>query len=423
MANTYIVWLDFMIYMPFVASAFIKLKDGGSIKSLAISLSLCVYACFSIACFSFLTLYPMGVLYALVCLEKQRRKEFTAKFSLAFVIAVALSLPIILPSAAAYANAGRNTGLFSEIFNSDVRSADHLYTKFTYVICDAPFIFASAVYFFRKRNEKLTLFLFSALVFCLLPCLIDESMMLLNMGSYYSYSLRFGFISGFLFFFTAALEARDLFAEAEMTPSKKASIISFVSLTALSLIVISGEIFLFVFLYRGINGFEKENAFYEFFPRFAHSVGGLEVSAMIFGGIAIALTVATIFYKLGLARRARLAILLVPLMLSQSVFYGAAVLKGDSDGNGASAAKYDYYASMLSDIDEIDGSLYRLKSYNYYISADAPETLGYYSTSVFNSLADKKNISLAYSLKYGGNGTNSSTAGAFSEMRFSGINI
>lgn len=211
-ANTYIIWMDLMMYMPLVGAGIIEFAKNKSIKLLAISIAIMIYTCFSIVCFSLLTLFPVLVCMVLICKQKAEWREYISKLCLAMVIAVGVCLPILLPSLFAYTKAGRNTGLFSRVFEimseSKIKSGElnlHIYEKFTYILTDSTFLVLTVIYFLRCKNkDKRALFLLVALIFLLLPCLVDESMLLLNMGSYYSYALRFGFLSSFYFFYVSA---------------------------------------------------------------------------------------------------------------------------------------------------------------------------------------------------------------------------
>ncbi len=416
-ANTYINWVDLMIYMPVLGAGFISFAKEGKIKLLSISLALTIYTCFSIASFSFLTVYPIGILYIWICTQKGKKLETAAKFSLCFALAVAISLPIMLPALSAYTRAGRNTGLFSRIFESDVKNVDHLYKKFSYVLCDSVFLFLTIVYFIRSRKDRKTLFFAAAIAVYLLPCLIDESMLLLNFGSYYSYSLRFGFIGTFLFFYIASYELNDLyghFYESSENNNVRNKTLSGVLLVAVCLLVAGGAFGtyrLFDFILSGINdgAFEENQPFYSFFAGFAHSVGGLEGTAILLGIVFVVLITVFIFVKFKLVSFKDVIPIVLILAIAQPVFMGAAMIKGDRQGG--SAEKYGYYEELLNGISKIDDDKYfRLKSYNYdgYISSDAPLVLRNYSHTLFNSMADSKNLTIPSFFGYGGNGTNSS---------------
>ncbi|MBQ7643098.1 MAG: YfhO family protein [Clostridia bacterium] len=403
-ANTYMNWVDLMIYMPVVLSGFIKLSESGSVKRLSIALAACIYTCFSISAFSFFTLFPIGIIYALICKPAGERGKFIAKFCLCFVVAVGASLPILLPALASYTRAGRNTGLFSRLFTADVTSTEHLYEKFTYVLCDAVFIALAIIYFIKNRKTAKAKFLLIALFIALLPCFIDESMLLLNAGSYYSYALRFGFIIDALLFYISAKSLSSAYSEEEVEKNK---IKSGITLAAFCLLTGGGTLGIYLLFSHILNGnFKSGEAFYSFFSSFAHSEGGLEATAIVFGIVFLIWIAAQAAAKLKFAGIKDLVAIVAVIALSQSVFYGFAVVKGDRQGG--SAENYDKYRTLLSQISEVeDDEYYRLKGYDYYISSDSPLVLRYYANTVFNSMTDAKNLKLTAMFRYGGNGTNS----------------
>ena len=426
-ANTYIIWMDIMIYMPILGAGIIEFSKRGSIKLMVIGLALNIYACFSIVCFSFLTVFPVLVCYVLVCKEKSEYREYHSKLCLAFVIAVGVALPVLVPSLMAYTKAGRNTGLFSRIFElmSEEKVLEgelniHLYEKFSYIFCDSTLIALTVVYFMRvKKGDKLARFLLIALAFLLLPCFVDESMLLLNMGSYYSYALRFGFLLSFYFLFVAAKGIEQLMEDRldEIEIGKVKSNISVAIVTVLTTIAVLFTFVFFNFILDGkyeesklvnmIFGSERENPpFKDFFPLFAHSEGGCEGTAVLFIVVMIVFLITAILVWTKCVKIKDVACYICVLALSQTVFFNFALVKGDRQSG--SYQKFEYYSEMIDQIDKIeDEKFFRLKNYDYYISSDSPIILGNYSNTFFSSMADAKNITAAKFFGYGGSHTNS----------------
>ncbi|MBQ8725860.1 MAG: YfhO family protein [Clostridia bacterium] len=421
-ANTYIIWMDLMIYMPLVGAGIIEFSKTKKIRLLVIGLALCIYTCFSIVCFSFFTLFPVLVCYVLICKDRGEWKELLSKLALAFVVAVGVSLPVLIPSLLAYLQAGRNTGIFSSVFK--ILDADkinvHIYEKFSYVLSDAGLIALMVTYFFRsKKGDKLSVFLLVALLFLLIPCLVDESMMLLNMGSYNSYALRFGFLLSFYLLFVSAKAVEEYIedgADDFEVNSTKANI-AMTIIMVLSVIAI-----LFTFgLYRFIeDGGWKDNPiiehffgeyhsgikiypFQSFFAAFAHSEGGLEGVSLLFVVVSIVFIISAIVIKLKFVKFKDVICFLCILCLSQTVFYNFSLVKGDRQSG--SKQNYEYYSQMIEDVG--DDEIYRLKSFDYYISSDSPMILGNYAHTLFSSMADAKNITAPKFFGYGGSLTNS----------------
>lgn len=427
-ANTYIIWMDIMMYMPIVGAGIIEFSKRGKLRVLIIGLTLCIYACFSIVCFSFLSLFPILVCYVLLCKRRDEYGEFLSKLCLAFVVAVALALPVLVPSLMAYTKAGRNTGLFSRVFETlseaKVQKGElniHLYEKFSYVFCDSIFILLAMTYFLKaKKGDKLATFLLVALVYLLLPCVIDESMLLLNMGSYYSYALRFGFLLSFYFLFVGAKTLEDIISrKSERAKLNKTT--SAVSLIMVAILTTIGVLFTFGFFKFILDGKYKDSSlvkavfggfsgesepFADFFPLFAHSEGGLEGTIVLFLVTLVIFVLTAILVWKKCVKFKDVACYLCIFALSQSVFFNFALVKGDRQSY--SAKKYFEYQEMIDEIATTEeDKYYRLKNYAYYISSDSPLILGNYSNTFFSSMADAKNITAAKFFGYGGSHTNS----------------
>ncbi len=228
-ANTYINWMDFLIYLPFCVGAFKRFVQTGKFLRFSILVACCIYACFSIACFSLFTVFPALIAYALLCVEKKKRYKFIADICVAIAVALLIALPVLLPALGAYSVSGRGGGLFENLwkgyavdsatgalgeFDSSVfvdSYTQSLYRKWSYILSDSVFVVLTAVWLFRKGwKDKFVRFMLVAGVLTLLPTVVDESMNLLNMGSYMSYALRFGFLNALYFLGGACLCLENL---------------------------------------------------------------------------------------------------------------------------------------------------------------------------------------------------------------------
>ena len=223
-SNTYINWMDFLIYLPFCAGAFKHYVETGKFLPFSILVACCIYTCFSIACFSMFTAFPALVAFGLLCVEKERRHKFIAHLCLAFVVAILISLPVLFPALGAYTVSGRGGSLFENLwygfsinsttsspenFNSSNfidRYSQSIYRKWSYILSDSIFVILTLVWFSRRGlKDGFAKFMAVAGVLTLLPTVVDESMNLLNMGSYMSYALRFGFLNALYFLGGACL--------------------------------------------------------------------------------------------------------------------------------------------------------------------------------------------------------------------------
>ena len=394
-ANTYINWVDFLIYMPFVILGYEKLVKEGRIRYFAIAYALMIYTCFSIACFALLIVYLILIAYALMVVEKGRKKEVIVKTCIALAVAVALSLPITVPAVKAYIKSGRNTGLFENLGND--LAALHLYRKTSYILSDALFLSASIIYFIRSRfKNKNDKFYLVAAVFIMAPVFIDEVCNLLNFGSYMSYALRFGFLNAAFGLYMTCLLLDDL----RRKPARN-RLLNVIVMIAFACVAVVGLAFVVAYNYDAID-----KNLYDFSSKFAHSLGGLEIISPVFGVIGGLIAIAALIYAFRLADMRVISIMLVAVFGVQAVTLSSHVVKG----NTFNPVRYEQYREIFNKVaaDYEDGTeYYRIKDYDAAITNDAPFTNHTESYSVFSSVIDKANLAATSFFGYGGNNINS----------------
>ncbi len=203
-ANTYINWMDFLIYAPLGVLAFEYMCRTGRIRWFSLVIAACIYTCFSIACFSMFISYPVFVLYAFTVVEKSERKGYLFRLFLAYFCGVLAALPVMVPGLIAVLRSGRSGGLFS-FLSSGLSTLPYL-RKFSYIFSDSLFVLLIAAYFVRTRfRTGESRFLGLAGLLIMMPVLVDECCLLMNMGSYLSYALRFGFLNAVYELYIACL--------------------------------------------------------------------------------------------------------------------------------------------------------------------------------------------------------------------------
>ncbi|MBP5177479.1 MAG: YfhO family protein [Clostridia bacterium] len=405
-ANTYINWLDFLIYMPFVMLGFKKLVADGKMLYFSVSYALMIYACFSIASFAMFIVFLILVAYAVIVGGgKTTRAELIAKMCLSLAVAVALALPIMVPALKAYMQSGRNTGLFENMDND--LDATHLYAKTSYILSDALFCFLTIAYFIKNGFKKrISVFYLVALIIMMMPVFVDEVCNLLNFGSYMSYALRFGFLSA-AFMLHLSGETLDTL-DIKKPRNAVAAVITFVVYVALCVAAI-------VFMILFNNAVTKENL-YDFSSKFAHSIGGLEVIAPVFGVIAALLIIAAFFYRFRVTYIKAMIFALIAVFAVQAACYNVHLVKG----NTFNPVRYDQFKEIFTsgkyseafgsadeEYDLPPAKYFRIKDYDAAISNDAPFTTHTESFSVFSSVIDKKNLAATKFFGYGGNNINS----------------
>ncbi len=454
-ACTYINWMDFLIWLPLCAGAFAHMTRTGKTLPFSLLVSACVYTCFSIACFSMFVAFPVLVGYGVLCVDKNERGRFITRLCLSFLTAIFIALPVLLPALSAYINSGREGGLFDEIwygfslvdgrpttdFNKETyldRFGEAMYRKWSYILSDSVFLLLTLTYFVRKGlKDRFAKFMLFAGIVTLAPVLVDESMLLLNMGSYMSYALRFGFLNALYFLGGACLAIEGLcfrFDRAfDGTPLRtgKALLaktneygrgenkdhpprllngyaVALFSVTAICtgflIWYITGEHYKTMWLPLFEKDSQMQEAIKSVSGKFAHSLGGAEMVAMLLGVVAI---VALTGFALVAKRKVGVQTLACALALVvgvQVVFYDNQIVLGNRSTQHNDLADYRQICQTLN---EKDDTFFRVKDYGDKVSSNAPFTGGSNSFSVFSSVIDKKNFTVYQLFGYDGNGKNS----------------
>lgn len=419
-SNTYINWVDILIYVPVLAWGFRKLVKTGQKGTFIVGLCLIIYTCFSIACFSLLIIYPLAIAYCYIVVPKAEQRKTIVDLVLALCLAVAFSLPVLIPALYAYLVSGRSSGLFNGLFGE--LKPDPLYYKISYIFTDGLTLFFTFAYLVKNGVKRpIDRFLLLAALITLMPILCDECCIVLNFGSYNSYAMRFGFLNGFYFLFVAAKFLNGFAAGKEVaaeggtdgsetedisngkTLNQKPSadnkflkIFFQVSLAVLCIGALVGGYFLCV----AAQGDKIEKWFSS---RFAHSLGGLEVTAIVFGIVAIIALYGTFLIKNKKIDRRFFAIIMLVIVCGQSAFYTENLVYG----NKKETTDFDRIGVLTDFVKTIDDGEYsRIKMKQDYLTADMPFTLHTQAYSVFSSVIDDKNYAPARFFAYGGNGSN-----------------
>lgn len=468
-ANTYINWLDFLIYMPLAVLAFGHMRRTGHVRYLALVIAGTIYACFSIACFSMLVSYPVMVAYAFLVVERGNRKEYLFRISFCYLCGILAALPIMVPSLIAYLSSGRSTGLFENLW--DGISELSYYRKFTYILSDAVFVVLIAVYFIKTHfSTKESRFLGVAGLLIMMPVLVDECCLLMNMGSYLSYALRFGFLNAVYELYVSCLvlenvrlnrksrfaerarggangllpkESRGC-AEAKTVRKEKTAGMSqkerktgkhertkakrwiggelaesgifllFLALVLLACVVIY-EVFCVVSGFDGLDlsGLSTLDSIVEsardasgsFSSSFAHSTGGLEGILVLFAALVVVTVPAILLYKFRLLDSRVIYVCMAVVIFFELVFFGSQLVSG----NIFNPVRYTEYNSLYEQVLETDEEkeyYYRIKDCNAYLSDNQSLITDSYSYAAFSSVIDEDNFAPNIVFGYGSNGVN-----------------
>ena len=448
-ANTYINWLDILLYMPFVVWAFKRFVKTGKFWAFSALMAGCVYASFSIACFAMFTVYPVLVLYAVFNVEKGKRLHFIAYLSLAFLCAILIALPILVPSLLSYMQAGRGGSLFNDMFygfsadgfNSKgyiTRWINSLEAKLSYILSDGILVILTFVYFFRsKLKTGLSKFMLVAGIFTLLPTIVDESMLLLNMGSYLSYALRFGFLNAIYFFGGACLglDGLELFKKEEaqspfigeqcadvssvaLVPNRKktGACLQRKNFVPITYGIVCGVFFVAMSVFFAFDYHIKAaeiftdtavaNAVKSFSGRFAHSLGGIFAVGIYFVCLLLILGSGIVLTATKKLPMRILSLFAVALVVFHGTFFNMVLVAGNRSSQNIHWGYYGELAQQLQEMDDEDTPFYRIRDYDNKYSANIAFEGETYVFTAFSSMLHKNNFAAVQMFGYSGNGKN-----------------
>lgn len=225
--NTWITWLDFLIYLPLLFASFKHLIDNEKVLPFAIVLAFMICTCFGIGSFSMITLFILFGAYVLICLDKAKQKRVLMLTTVGFAVAGLFSLVVLVPSFCQYLNSGRVTqGFFYYVFKGGLFAFTE--TKFAGVVADGIMLLLAIVFIIRCDKQKaVNKFLIFAFVITILPNFVDGVNLLLNLGSYNCYPYRLEFIYSFVVLIMATSYINDksagFYPDADAEPQTKAS--------------------------------------------------------------------------------------------------------------------------------------------------------------------------------------------------------
>ena len=455
-SNTYINWMDFLIYLPFCVAAFKHFVETEKFLPFSILMACCIYTCFSIACFSMFTVFPALICYGLICVEKERRNKFIAYLCLSFVVTILLALPVLVPALMAFLSSARGGDLFQNLwygytvsdltgeptnFNSSTflnTWTTSMYSKWSYILSDSIFVALTLSWFVMKGlKDKLAQFMLIAGVMTLLPLVVDEAMNLMNMGSYMSYALRFGFLNALYFLGGACLAIEEL-CKPKNALLQSAPIVSVKMENEGGMVELKEEkalvktrdmgkiictcvfVLLAVFAvicvgwhslgggYNTVWGWLSDsetlsNSLNGFAGRFAHSLGGLEVIAFIAPIVLIVTIVGVVLVSLKKIHPRIVALGLLVIVGVQVVFYNNTLVLGNrSTGH----VKVGDYQTLAAELNARDDSYFRVKDHDDQWTSPIPLAGNTNAFSVFSSVIDEDNFVAFQLFGYLGNPQN-----------------
>ncbi len=427
-ANTYINWMDFLIYLPLVALGFKRLVETGSVRLHAIASACLIYTCFSIASFSYFLIFPIYFIYVFTAVDKDKRKQVATNIIISTIYTVLLALPLLIPCLISSASSSRNTSLFANLEQDISIGIKNAYVKLTYIVSDTFLVIFGLIYIIKNRHSKMGKFLLLSGVVIMFPVVVDEACYLLNAGSYNSYALRFGFLNAFYAMFSCCmcLEKVDFkeFFHKEVLSENKPVILNpqstcangnamsvknaFLDFPIIKFIrrnyknkkfilsILATAIFTTVtaFLSYCLWGlYDKSTKLHvndmrsgDFASQFAHSEGGFSVVIWVFAFAVVLSSFAYLLYKHKLVTAKVISCVLAIFAVSQSSFYIGSTV----DGNLFDPIRYDTYEAYIEALkeDDSDFGYYRVKDYKEYVNNNVSLIYGTRALTVFSSNMD-----------------------------------
>ena len=434
-SNTYINWMDFLIYMPFIALGFKKLVETGSVKMHAIASTCLIYTCFSIASFSYFIIFPLYFIYTIIMVEKDKRKKVYSNIVISTVYTVLASLPLLIPCLISSASSSRSTSLTANLDQDIATGLSNMYVKLTYIVSDTFMVIFGLFYIIKNRKSKMGKFLLASGIMIMFPVVVDEACILLNAGSYNSYALRFGFLNAFFSLFTCCLclekldfkslfhkecqvvtpikESKQIEQPQEQTASTSGNSMSvsdaFGSLTIVKFIKANYKNKKFIYsviatvffaiatvwfsiklydLFKGANDLHiNDMRDGEFDSQFAHSEGGFSVTIWIFAFALVLSVIAYLLFKHKLITAKILSAILIIFVIGQSAFY----MGSTTGGNLFNPVRYEYYEDFTNELkaNDEDFEYYRVKDYKEYVNNNVSIPYNTRALTVFSSNIDE----------------------------------
>jgi hypothetical protein len=333
---------------------------------------------------------------------------------------------------------------------------ESLYRKWSYIICDAVFVALTFFWFIRTGlKDKFAKFMLVAAGLTLLPLLVDESMNLLNMGSYMSYALRFGFLNALYFLGGACLaidgwcydkgcafDGKPLYekitekveseievnggryeivektvvVKREKYPLEK-RLPSYICMGFLVAFALFAMVVIALLCFGGgakavwsifIKDEETLKSLNGFSARLAHSLGGAEVLIIPFVFVVVATVLGCFMVAVrGISPRF-LSFILIGIVGMQVVFLNCHLIAGNASTQHVRVGNYQEISAILN---EQDDSYFRLKDCDDKMTACVPLSGDANSFSVFSSVIDADNFATYQMFAYLGNGKNSFKSG------------
>lgn len=185
-------WLDIVIIFPVFLVALKMLLDNKKMRLYIITLSIIICFSYQIAFMVLIFTLLISLVYSISYVNKTERTSRIFILGISTIISVFITLPKTLPAVMQTFSSTRTPETISNILSS---GTSYMYDKQAFLFSLAVICPILVLLITKYKYEKRILIVgISALIFTLIPIIIDSINKIWHMGSYSSFPLRFGFI-------------------------------------------------------------------------------------------------------------------------------------------------------------------------------------------------------------------------------------
>lgn len=185
-------WLDIVIVFPIFLFALKSLLDNSKIARYIITLSIIICFSYQIAFMVLIFTLIISYIYTISYIDKRERRNRIFILGVGTITSILITLPKTLPAVIQTFTSTRNPENIANILSS---GTSYMYDKVTFLFSLAVILPMLLLIIRKYKYEKRTLMVgISALIFTLIPIVVDSINKIWHMGSYSSFPFRFGFI-------------------------------------------------------------------------------------------------------------------------------------------------------------------------------------------------------------------------------------
>lgn len=218
---TFIIWLNYLVLLPFMAVAFKRLIDTQKYLTFSFLIFAHIVSCFGVGTTSMFVLLAIFYLYVILCVDKEKRSKTLTLLTISILIGVLMSSVVIVPILFSSSRGMRAGQLFDYVFTSDVDrswSKRIMYCALDFVFCLLGLLFVA----FSNKKDRINKFLSITLLGLIFIHFVDACVMLLSFGINNGYSTRLNFLLTFVVVLAIGKFFHDL-GEEKIEPERATS--------------------------------------------------------------------------------------------------------------------------------------------------------------------------------------------------------